>query len=83
MFAGNYFSYNGVNSEQYELQILIVDEEQNTKIGGELDYTSFYNRYNGRTEIINAVPSESEFSGAGMYHFLYYKKTILIGACFL
>lgn len=21
MFAGNYFSYNGVNSEQYELQM--------------------------------------------------------------
>lgn len=61
MFAGNYFSYNGVNSEQYELAILIVNEEQNKKIGGELDYTSFYNRYDGRSEITYAAPSETEF----------------------
>lgn len=62
MFSGNFFSYNGINSEKYELQILTINEEENSKIGGELDYTSFYNRYNGRTEITNAVPSESEFS---------------------
>lgn len=61
MFAGNYFSYGGINSEKYELAILIVDEEQNKKIGGELDYTSFYNRYNGRSEIAHAAPSETEF----------------------
>ena len=67
MFAGNYFSYGGINSEKYELAILIVDEEQNKKIGGELDYTSFYNRYNDKTQVFSlyrnpTILSEKSFS---------------------
>lgn len=61
MFSGNYFSYGDVNSEQYELMIVLIDEKENTKIGGTLEYTNFFNN-DGKYEVMHSRYPEEVFS---------------------
>lgn len=61
MFSGNYFSYNGVNSEKYELMIASIDSEENSQIGGSLEYSVFYGK-NGRAKIQRSRFPDSAFS---------------------
>lgn len=62
MITGNEFTYSGISSATYNLRILNINTEENKKIGGDMEYTTFRNRLSPKLKIIKTSYKDEAMS---------------------